>query len=626
MSSGWELLVVPGAALAAAVALTPVCRALAGRLGLVASPAPDRWHRQPTALLGGCAILLAAAVGLSVGAAVLGDRWRSGPGDVSVGTVVGVGLSAVFMFVVGVIDDARHLRPQLKFILQTLAGVVLVSFGGVLPLSPWYGANVVITLFWFVGVTNAFNLLDNMDGVAAGVAAIASLFLGIALARKGAWLQASVAWSLTGASLGFLRYNFSPASIFMGDGGSLLLGSALAGLAVSSPSPSPLSGSLVSVLFVPVMIMAVPILDTTLVTLTRAFSGRAISQGGRDHAAHRLIALGLGERQVAVLLYGCAAVCGLVALWVTKVDHGLGVFLGTTVLVAMGLIAAYLGRLRVAYSSEAREAGSVTVLVGTLLYKRRLAEILLDVVLVTLAYYGAYRLRFDGALPPRYVESFQASVGIVIAAKIASLGLCGVYRGAWEYAGILDVYRIIGATVIGDAALLAYGEWRVPALAQSHGIVYIDALCAAALVLSARLSFRSLDMVRRWLQLKGERVLIYGAGDSGELALRELVTNRELRLQPVCFLDDDVRRHGAEIHGLPVVGGFESLALAVDRYGINKIVIGAHRLAPDVASAIRAFAHGLGLEVAEVGFGVTWVPTAAGAARSPAGDGARAAG
>ena len=239
MSGAWELLVVPGAALAAAVALTPVCRTLAGRLGLVARPAPDRWHRQPTALLGGCAILFAGAVGLSVGAAVLGDRWRSGAGDVGVGTVVGVALSAVFMFVVGVIDDVKHLRPQLKFILQTLAGVVLVSFGGVLPLSPWYGANVVITLFWFVGVTNAFNLLDNMDGVAAGVAAIASLFLGMALAHKGAWLQASVAWSLTGASLGFLRYNFSPASIFMGDGGSLLLGSALAGLAVSAPSSSP---------------------------------------------------------------------------------------------------------------------------------------------------------------------------------------------------------------------------------------------------------------------------------------------------------------------------------------------------------------------------------------------------
>jgi UDP-GlcNAc:undecaprenyl-phosphate GlcNAc-1-phosphate transferase len=623
VNRGWELAVGPGAALLAAVGLTPMCRILAVRLGVVARPAPDRWHRQPTALLGGFAIFLASAVGLAVGAAVLEGRWQSSVGDATAEPLVGVGLSAVLMFVVGVIDDIRHLRPQLKFILQTLAGVVLVSFGGVLPLSPWYGANVVITLFWFVGVTNAFNLLDNMDGVAAGVAAIASLFLGIAFANKGAWLQASVAWSLTGASLGFLRYNFHRASIFMGDGGSLFLGSSLAGLAVSSPAPVP--GSLVSVLFVPVTIMAVPILDTTLVTMTRAWSGRAISQGGRDHTAHRLVALGLGERQVALLLYGCAAVCGLVALRLMELDHGLGLLLGTAVLVAMGLLAAYLGRLRVGHAGKGSEPKRVTVLVGNLLYKRRLAEILLDVVLVTLAYYGAYRLRFDGALPPYYVESFRATVGIVIAAKIASLGLSGVYRGAWEYAGILDVYRIVAATVLGDVALLAYGVWRVPALAQSHGIVYIDALVAAALVLSSRLSFRSLDAVRKWLQLKGERVLIYGAGDSGELALRQIVGNRELRLRPVCFLDDDQRKHGAEIHGLPVVGGFESLALAVDHYAINKIVIGTQGLAPETVSAIRAFAHGLGLDVAAAGFGVTWVPTGAAEARPRTVDGARAA-
>jgi UDP-GlcNAc:undecaprenyl-phosphate/decaprenyl-phosphate GlcNAc-1-phosphate transferase len=618
--SGWELAVASGAAFVAAAVLTPLCRTLAKRLGVVARPAPDRWHKQPTALLGGGAILLASVVGLTVGAGVLGHRWRVEASGVVPGAVVGVGLCAMFMFVVGVIDDVRHLRPQLKFILQTLAGVVLVSFGGVLALTPWYGANVVITLFWFVGVTNAFNLLDNMDGVAAGVAAIASLFLGLALADRGAWLPASVAWSLTGASLGFLRYNFPPASIFMGDGGSLFLGSALAGLAVSSPSASPASGSLVSVLFVPVMIMAVPILDTTLVTLTRAFSGRAISQGGRDHTAHRLIALGLGERQVAVLLYGCAAVCGLVALRVTRVDHGLGVFLGTTVLVAMGLIAAYLGRLRVAYSGEAREPGGVTVLVGNLLYKKRLAEILLDVVLVTLAYYGAYRLRFDGALPPAYVETFQASVGIVIAVKIASLGLCGVYRGAWEYVGILDVYRIIAATVLGDAVLLTYGTWRVPALAQSHGFVYIDALCAAALVLSSRLSFRSLDVVRRWLQLKGDRVLIYGADEGGELALRELMRSQALRLRPVCFLDDDVRRQGAEIHGVPIVAGFDGLAWAVSRYRIDKVVIGTRTLAPEAVAVIRALAQSLGLSVAEIKFGLEWLVPVATAAAAAAPD------
>src|SRR6185312_1468296 len=170
VSNTGHLAVVWGAAFVAAAALTPLWRSVAARLGVVARPAPDRWHRQATALLGGVAILLASAVGVTVGAAVLKDGRSVGLADFTAEPLVGVGLSAMFMFVVGVIDDVRHLRPQLKFLLQTLAGVVLVSFGGMLPLTPWYGANVVITLFWFVGVTNAFNLLDNMDGVAAGVA------------------------------------------------------------------------------------------------------------------------------------------------------------------------------------------------------------------------------------------------------------------------------------------------------------------------------------------------------------------------------------------------------------------------------------------------------------------------
>src|SRR6266704_1910034 len=215
-------------------------------------------------------------------------------------------LSCGRMFAVGLIDDIVNLRPQLKFILQTLVGIGLVGAGATLALTPWYVVNVVATVFWFVTLTNAFNLLDNMDGVAAGVGAIAALFLGVTFAFQGAWLHAAVAWSLAGAALGFLRYNFHPATIFMGDAGSLFVGSLLAGLVMTSPAS--VSGSLVAVLFVPLAIVAVPIVDTALVAVTRALASRAISQGGKDHSTHRLVALGLAERQVALLLYGFAAV------------------------------------------------------------------------------------------------------------------------------------------------------------------------------------------------------------------------------------------------------------------------------------------------------------------------------
>src|SRR5206468_11946899 len=169
--------------------------------------------------------------------------------DARRGTALGVGLSAALMFLVGLLDDAVRLRAQLKFVLQLLAGVTLLSFGGLLDVTPWYVGNVVLTLFWFVALTNAFNLLDNMDGVAAGVGAIAAFFLGVTFARQQAWLHTALAWSLAGAGVAFLRYNFQPATIFMGDAGSLFIGSVLAGLVVTSPASA--SGSLVSVLFVP---------------------------------------------------------------------------------------------------------------------------------------------------------------------------------------------------------------------------------------------------------------------------------------------------------------------------------------------------------------------------------------
>ena len=603
-----EIAVVLTASCVAALAITPGVTHLAHRLGLVASPAADRWHQRPTALLGGVAVALATGFGIAVATALPGEGWGVRLARTLAQPALGVVISASLMFAVGFVDDVVRLTPQLKFVLQALAGVALVAAGGVLRVTPSYGVNVVATVFWFVALTNAFNLLDNMDGVATGVAAIASLFLGVAFARQSAWLHAALTWSLAGATLGFLRYNFQPASIFMGDAGSLFIGSALAGLVATSPAA--LSGSLVSVLFVPLAIVAVPMADTTLVTVTRTLAGRAISQGGRDHSTHRLVALGLTERQTALLLYGFAALGGVVALFLMQLDRGLGLLIGTAFLVAMSLLAAYLSRLHIVHANEPRGSRTVTALMGNLLYKRRLAELLLDVVLVTLAYYGAYRLKFDAALPAEYSAAFQASLAVVIAIKIIALGLFGVYRGAWRYAGMVDLHRIVGALLVSGGAILAYGELRVPALARSHGIIYIDLLLSGVLVLVARLSFRSLETVRQWLRARrGERVLIYGAGDGGELVLRELLSNQELNLQPVCFVDDDVRKQAAKIHGVPVVGGFESLALAIEVYSPQKIVISTKKLQAERRAAVQTFALRQGLDLLEIDLGLRPIPT-----------------
>jgi UDP-GlcNAc:undecaprenyl-phosphate GlcNAc-1-phosphate transferase len=605
------------AALAGAVALlcTPVVRALALRVGLVARPSADRWHQQTTALLGGIAIAVATGIGVlawfllgGLGVEVAG----SARGQLAAGAVA---VSALFMFGVGLIDDLVRLRPQLKFSLQLLAGIALVAAGATLVLTPSHLVNVLATVFCFVALTNAFNLLDNMDGVAAGVGTIAATFLGVTFAFQHAWLHAAAAWALAGATLGFLRYNFPPARIFMGDTGSLFIGSLLAGLVLTSPSS--VSGNLVAVLFVPLAIMAVPVVDTALVTVTRTLAARAISQGGRDHSTHRLVALGLAERQVALLLYGFAALGGGVGLLLTQLDSELGLMLGTIFLVALTLFAAYLGRLEMRYPDEPAGWKPATVLATELLYKKRLAAMLLDVALVAIAYYGAFRLRYggDGGNGPlAMMDIYRITLWLVIAVKVIAFGMFGLYRGTWRYTSVIDAYRILAAILASSLVLFGLASWRFPVVADTN-VLWIDALLTAALVLASRASFRSLELLRTRFSRRGEPVAIYGAGDGGELAVRELLNNGALGLNPVCFLDDDPLKHGERIHGVPVVGGVERLASAVTRDGVRRVLIATQKLSAEVLAALRAAGPALEIELLELEIRVR--PLAA-AARSEA--------
>jgi UDP-GlcNAc:undecaprenyl-phosphate GlcNAc-1-phosphate transferase len=286
-----------------------------------------------------------------------------------------------------------------------------------------------------------------------------------------------------------------------------------------------------------------------------------------------------------------------------RLDLALGLVLGTVFLAALSLLAAYLGRLQVGYPDRAAGWKPATILATELLYKKRLAEMLLDVVFVAVAYYGAFRLRFEGGAPPGFMAAYQTTLGLVIALKISAFGLFGVYRGAWRYAGIVDLYRILGAIFASSIALFAYMNWRVPLLATSN-ILYIDALLTAAFLLVGRLSFRSLELVRKRLQRHGVRVAIYGAGDGGELAVRELLNNAELGLQPFCFLDDDPRKRGEQIHGLPVLGGLDDLAFIAERHGVRQILIATTKLPMEVVRALHAFAAAHELSLLQLHIGV----------------------
>lgn len=581
----------------AAFVITPVVRAAARRAGWIAPPAKDRWHQKPTALAGGISIYAALLIGVW-GALAVAAADISMPLPELDGKSWGIVLSASMMFVLGLVDDRVRLRPTTKLIVQSVAGALLVSFGVVYTLTPWPSVNVVVTFFWFLGLTNALNLLDNMDAVASGVAGLAAMFLAVTFAQDGAWTLAAVCAALAGATAGFLPYNFHPASIFMGDSGSLFLGALLAGLGAAYPGVG--SGSIVSVLFIPVFIVIIPIVDTVLVTVTRTVAGRPVSLGGRDHTSHRLVAMGLSERKAALVLFSFAATGGALAMALRLAAPGYSLWIGLIFLVALSIFAAYLTRLHTYSPEEARKSHRVTKLVSNLLYKRRALEIMMDIALFTAAYYGAYLLLFDGAVPDPHGVVLERTLALAVATKLAIFGALGVYRGVWQHVSISDVHRLVLGAALGTAATAVVLTAANTGPALRGSIVLLDGMMVLVLTIGARASFRSLEMLRHAMTATGGRALVYGAGQGGVIAVRELLSNPEWGLQPVGFLDDDSSKHGFLIHGLPVLGGTDQLTAALERRRADTLVIATKKIDKFRLDRVVAKCHALGIRVTEL--------------------------
>lgn len=591
------------AALVVALGLTPLVRARARAAGMVARPTADRWHQKPTALLGGMAIYGGFVAGMAVALLLPGgfDRIASGP------VYAGLLGAPTLMFLVGLLDDKVKLRPSTKLIAQGVGAALVVSLGVVYPLTPWPAVNVLATVFWFLALTNALNLLDNMDGMAAGVGGIAALFLAVTFAWEGEWALTAVCMALAGATAGFLPFNFNPASIFMGDSGSLFIGSLLAGLGAAYPTTA--SGSIVAVLFVPALIVIIPILDTLLVTTTRTLAGRSISVGGRDHTSHRLVAMGLSQRQTALLLYTFAIVGGGVAVLLRTMDAAVALPAGAVFLAGLVVFAAYLGGMH-KYADDGQVPPRAAVLVTNLLHKRRAAEVVLDLVLFAVAYQGAYLIRYDGTPPPDQAQILAGTLALTVVSYSVAFGVMGVYRGTWQHLSLKDVHRIAKAALLGGllttSALVFFfrGEYF------ARGILVIDVLLVALFTVGIRASFRSLDAVRDSLDQRGAPVLVYGAGKGGELTIRHLRATPELRMRPVAFLDDDDGKHKWLIHGVAVVGGFGYLARAVEGTRARAVVVGTGKLPPERMEELREACRRLDVQLLQLHTELRPVPTA----------------
>jgi UDP-GlcNAc:undecaprenyl-phosphate/decaprenyl-phosphate GlcNAc-1-phosphate transferase len=297
------------------------------RLRLTAAPRADRWHRTATPSSGGLAIFLSCAA--AYGLACPGRYPR-------------IALAVAALWIFGFLDDRLRIRPALKLSVQVAAAGFVVLGGVVFELTPWAAANVALSIFWIVMITNAFNLIDNMDGLCAGVVIIVCLFRFWLLAAEGYRADAELSGILAAAFAGFLVFNYHPARIFMGDCGSLPVGFALGALTLAGPAPH--KGMLLAGFLYPAVTFAYPIFDTALVSILRKLAGRPISAGGRDHSSHRLAATGLDERQVVWILWLMTmfgSSLGLLIHWMPRASFPAAAVLAGLV----GVFGVYLARV-----------------------------------------------------------------------------------------------------------------------------------------------------------------------------------------------------------------------------------------------------------------------------------------
>jgi UDP-GlcNAc:undecaprenyl-phosphate/decaprenyl-phosphate GlcNAc-1-phosphate transferase len=319
-------------ALCASLLATVPVRRFALRVGMVDRPGPRKVHAAPIPLLGGLAIY--SGVTLAILLAIHGA---------ALSQVVGIFAGATLVAAVGFLDDRGLLHHQIKLFLAMPASAVILLVSGiranvfsiVWPGRAGWWCDTAVTLVWVVGITAAFSILDHMDGLCAGVAATASLFFAIFALHGGQWLVGTMAAAVMGAAIGFLRWNFSPAKIFMGDGGAMFLGFLMATLALKlRPEGQP-----PATWIVPLLILGVPIFDTTLVSISRSRRGLLpFTTPGKDHTAHRLSNLGLRQRGAVLLLYGLGMVFGFAALALSRLGSWSALGFATGIAVA-GLVA-----------------------------------------------------------------------------------------------------------------------------------------------------------------------------------------------------------------------------------------------------------------------------------------------
>ena len=579
--------------------LTPLARRLALRVGAVDQPGPRKMHLHPTPRLGGLAVVASACV---VAALV---QFVNNPGlhKFDPRLLTGLALGVLPVLFVSIWDDIRPLRVLPRFLAQFAGAGVALLYG--IQLGPrvhifaldlsigWLAAP--ISLLWIVGVTNAFNIVDGLDGLSAGLALIAAFSLvGVGL-MTGRIALASISVILAGALTGFLPYNLFPARIFLGDTGSTAVGFWLACLALRGGST--LSAGMA--ILVPILVIGVPLTET-LVSMVRRFVRRIEKRGGglfsadREHIHHRLVASGITQRRAVILLYSAgvvAAGAALVSLFLTTQ--------AAAVLVVTVLAAAAIGITRLNYDEFALvRRGVVLRIYDAPVLKKAFFPVFFDIALVAISIYAAIVLKTDDwGLVSSRTRALQL-LEVLPITTILTFWALRLYRGSWRNASIADFTRSSAAAVC--ACVLGFLVCRAVLREPPRATLFaIQALVFLFLVNGSRASYRLLSHWNLRALREGEPVLLYGAGLGGTLALREILSNPSWGMRPVGFIDDDPERTGREVNGYPVIGTLSDLRKTIGEREVRSVVVASPKIDLEHLGELERICRAAGVRVSK---------------------------
>lgn len=566
---------VAAVAFAFAIATLPIAIIVGRRLGLTACPAVHTSAADQTTEFGGAPIVGAILVALAMTHSL--PLW----------ILAGAGA----LLIVGLIDDAFEMRPYQKFLCQFAICVWAAGFA--LPkyaLTPWPALDFGVTVVWLLATTNAFNLIDGLDCLAAGIGIIAAA----AIAATGIMHHAPQVWmpslAVAGSLGAFMFFNFPPASIIMGDAGALPLGYILGALALAGGELA--TNSRLTKYVFPVMVMIVPLLDTGIVSVTRIATGGWISRHGTDHSHHRLLSLGLTDRAAVAVCCAVAAVGALCGFAANVLTHENVIVALPFLILATAVLTLFMMDLTFENNPPGLEYGHVRGVARFILrlgYKQRIAEAAVDFALISGAFLAAQALRLNFNINSWTIGVLLREVPYVALATYPAFVIAGVYKGIWRYTSLSDGMRFAnGALLAGVFVTIAA---RFAPVSLSGSIVVLFVILIFNLLIMTRVSFQAIRKGISQLAAQNERVLVVGAGEKGAAAANFIFSSRKHGARVIGFVDDDAFKLGKLMHGQRVLGAYNDLERIYEAAPFHELLLAADGLSAAQMGSLTAFAE-----------------------------------